>query len=139
MRMGCTPRCRSCGQRRGLSRRSTIPRASTPPLQAIANAFKNDPKTFIGLQSEPHAITWACWKNGGSSCSVGYTALGMQGALDAVRSTGATNVVTASGIDYANNLSQWLTYKPTDSLNQLVAEAHVYGGNSCSSTTCFNS
>jgi endoglucanase len=108
-------------------------------LKAIANAFKNDPSTIIGLQSEPHAITWACWKNGGSSCSVGYTALGMQGALDAVRSTGATNVVTASGIDYANNLSQWLTYKPTDSLNQLVAEAHVYGGNSCASTACFNS
>jgi endoglucanase len=107
-------------------------------LKAIANAFKADPNTFIGLQSEPHAITWACWKNGGSSCSVGYTALGMQGALDAVRSTGATNVVTASGIDYANNLSQWLAYKPTDSLNQLVAEAHVYGGNSCSSTSCFD-
>ena len=66
-------------------------------LKAIANAFRNDPKTFIGLQSEPHGITWACWRNGGSSCSVGYTALGMQGALDAVRSTGATNVVTASG------------------------------------------
>jgi len=107
-------------------------------LQAIANAFKNDPKTFIGLQSEPHAITWACWKNGGSSCSVGYTALGMQGALDAVRSTGATNVVTASGIDYANNLSQWLTNKPADSLNQLMAEAHVYGGNSCASTSCLD-
>ncbi len=107
-------------------------------LKAIANAFKNDPKTFIGLQSEPHAITWACWKNGGSSCSVGYTALGMQGALDAVRSTGATNVVTASGIDYANNLSQWLANKPSDPLNQLMAEAHVYGKNACASTTCFN-
>jgi len=107
-------------------------------LQAIANAFKNDPNTIIGLQSEPHAITYACWKNGGSSCSVGYTALGMQGALNAVRSTGATNVVTASGIDYANNLSGWLANKPSDPLNQLMAEAHVYGGNSCSSTSCFN-
>ena len=108
-------------------------------LKAIANAFKGDPETLIGLQSEPHGISWACWRNGGSSCSVGYTALGMQGALDAVRSTGATNVVTASGIDYANNLSQWLTYKPADPLNQLMAEAHVYGGNSCASTSCFNS
>src|SRR5436190_4667489 len=107
-------------------------------LQAIANAFKNDPNTIIGLQSEPHAITYACWKNGGASCSVGYTALGMQGALNAVRSTGATNVVTASGIDYANNLSGWLANKPSDSLNQLMAEAHVYGGNSCSSTSCFD-
>jgi hypothetical protein len=107
-------------------------------LKVIANTFKDDPNTFIGLQSEPHDITWACWRNGGSSCSVGYTALGMQGALDAVRSTGATNVVTVSGIDYANNLSQWLANKPSDPLNQLMAEAHVYGGNTCSSTTCFN-
>ena len=68
---------------------------SPAALKAIANAFKADPNTIIGLQSEPHEISWACWKNGGSSCSVGYTALGMQAALDAVRSTGATNVVTA--------------------------------------------
>jgi hypothetical protein len=107
-------------------------------LQAIANAFKNDPNTIIGLQSEPHAITSACWLNGGSSCSVGYTALGMQGALNAVRATGSTNVLTASGIDYANNLSQWLANKPNDPLGQLAAEAHVYGGNSCASTSCFN-
>jgi hypothetical protein len=108
-------------------------------LQAIGNAFKNDPMTFIGLQSEPHGITWACWKNGGSSCSVGYTALGMQGALNAVRSTGATNPVTASGIDYANNLTQWLANKPTDSAGQLMAEAHIYGGNTCYTPSCLDS
>jgi endoglucanase len=107
--------------------------------QAIANAFRNDPNTFFGLQSEPHDISWACWKNGGSSCSVGYAALGMQGALDAIRSTGATNVVTASGIDWANNISQWLTYRPTDQLNQFMAEAHVYGNNTCSSNSCLDS
>jgi hypothetical protein len=107
-------------------------------LQAIANAFKNDPNTIIGLQSEPHSISWACWLNGGSSCSVGYTALGMQGALNAIRATGAKNPVTASGINYANDLSQWLANKPNDPLGQLVAEAHVYGGNGCASTSCFN-
>src|SRR2546423_7148064 len=63
----------------------------------------------------------------------------MQGALNAVRSTGATNPVTVSGIDYANNLSQWLQYKPSDPAGQLLAEAHVYGGNACASTSCFNS
>ena len=103
---------------------------------AIANAFRDDPNTIFGLQSEPHDIPWACWKNGGSSCSVGYTALGMQGALDAIRATGATNVVTASGIDWANNLEQWLTWKPSDPLNQLMAEQHVYGGNTCYTPTC---
>ena len=56
-----------------------------------------------------------------------------------VRSTGATNVVTASGIDYANNLSAWLANKPSDPLNQLMAEAHVYGKNACASTSCFDS
>jgi len=70
--------------------------------------------------------------------SVGYPALGMQAALDTVRQAGATNVVTVSGIDYANNLSQWLANRPSDPLNQLVAEAHVYGGNTCMTTTCFN-
>ena len=107
-------------------------------LQAIGNAFKNDPNTFIGLQSEPHDISWTCWKNGGSSCSgLGYTALGMQGALDNVRATGATNPVTASGIDWANNLSQWLTWAPTDSAGQLMAESHVYNFNVCGSVACF--
>jgi endoglucanase len=111
---------------------------SAAALQAIGNAFKNDPNTIIGLQSEPHDISWACYKNGGSSCSVGYTALGMQAALNAVRSSGATNPVTMSGIDWANNLSQWLANRPTDSAGQLMAEAHVYGGNVCSSTSCFD-
>ena len=107
-------------------------------LAAIATAFSGDPNTFIGLQSEPHDISWACWQNGGSSCSVGYTALGMQGALAAIRATGATNVVTASGIDWANNLSQWLSHEPVDPLGQLMAEAHVYGGNTCDNTSCFD-
>ena len=105
---------------------------------AIANAFKDDPNTFFGLQSEPHDISWACWKNGGASCSVGYAALGMQGALDAIRGSGATNVITASGIDWANNLQQWLANKPADPLNQLMAEQHVYGGNTCYTPSCLN-
>jgi hypothetical protein len=107
-------------------------------LEAIANAFMDDPNTFFGLQSEPHDIGWACWQSGGSSCSVGYTALGMQGALDAIRSTGSTNPVTASGIDWANNLSQWLSHEPSDPLGQLMAEAHVYGGNTCDTISCFD-
>ena len=98
-------------------------------LAAMGNAFKADPNTIIGLQSEPHNISWACWRNGGSSCAVGYPALGMVDALAAVRGAGAPNVVTISGIDWANNLQQWLQNKPNDP--QLMAEQHVYGGNAC--------
>jgi len=47
-------------------------------------------------------------------------------------------VVPGAGIDWANNLSQWLAYKPYDPSGQLMAEAHVYGKNSCSSTSCFD-
>jgi endoglucanase len=106
--------------------------------QVIANTFRTDPNTFFGLQSEPHDIGWACWKNGGSSCSVGYAAFGMQSALNTIRATGATNVITVSGINWANDLSQWLTWRPVDPLNQLMAEAHIYGTNACSSNTCLN-
>jgi endoglucanase len=104
----------------------------------IAQTFAGDPKTILNLEGEPHDITWSCWKNGGSACSVGYAALGMQSALDTVRAAGWSGPVSLSGIDYANNLGQWLTYKPTDSLNQLMAEAHVYGKNTCASTACFD-
>src|SRR5256714_8560343 len=107
-------------------------------LQAIGNAFKNDPLTIIGLQSEPHDISWACWRSGGSSCSVGYTALGMQGALDAVRSTGATNPVTASGIDYANNLTQWLANKPPAPARPPMAQGHGYRGGTCAHNPPFS-
>jgi cellulase (glycosyl hydrolase family 5)/fibronectin type III domain protein len=108
---------------------------------SVANTFKNDPATFFGLESEPHDITWPCWLNGHASCNgqVSYTAAGMQEAVNAVRATGATNVISVSGIDYANNLSQWLTYEPQDPLHQLVAEAHIYGLNTCSTVSCFNS
>jgi endoglucanase len=111
---------------------------SADALRVIANAFKSDPRTIIGLQSEPHEIGWACWRDGGAACSVGYAALGMQAALHAVRSTGAANVVTVSGINWANDLSQWLVYRPSDPLRQIVAEQHVYGGNNCASASCFD-
>jgi endoglucanase len=62
----------------------------------------------------------------------------MQDALDAVRSTGATNPVTVSGIEHANDLRQWLAHRQTDHTGQLMAEAHVYGKNACASTTCFD-
>jgi endoglucanase len=41
----------------------------------------------------------------------------MQQMLDAVRATGATNVVLTSTNSYAGALYDWLQYKPTDPPN----------------------
>ena len=62
----------------------------------------------------------------------------MQQAVTVMRRAGYRGVISIPGIDYANDLSQWLSHMPRDPLHQLVAEAHVYGKNTCSSIGCFN-
>jgi hypothetical protein len=43
------------------------------------------------------------------------------------------------GLAYSNDLTQWLTYKPSDPLNNLAAFAHIYNFNTCSNTSCYDS
>ena len=61
----------------------------------------------------------------------------MQTLVNAVRATGATNVISLGGIQYANTLTQWLTYKPSDPLNNLVAAWHVYNFTLCATVSCY--
>jgi hypothetical protein len=58
--------------------------------------------------------------------------------VNTVRATGATNLVLLGGVEYSNALSQWAAYKPADPLNNLAAAWHVYQGNACSDTSCFD-
>ncbi len=99
----------------------------------VATAYKSNPNVFFGIWGEPANITWSCWKNG--CMHDGYQTAGSQALVDAIRGTGATQVISVPGIDYANDLSQWLTYEPTDPLGQLIAEEHVYGDNTCGAAT----
>jgi hypothetical protein len=62
----------------------------------------------------------------------------MQQAVDTMRRAGYAGVIAIPGIDFANNLSHWLSHKPKDPLGQLVAEAHIYGKQTCSSTACLD-
>jgi hypothetical protein len=105
---------------------------------SIATVFKNDHAVIFGTLNEPHGISWACWLNGGSSCNLGFAVAGFQQLVTTIRQTGATQPISIGGIDYANNLTQWLAFKPTDPLNALMAEAHVYGKNTCDNPSCFN-
>jgi hypothetical protein len=67
-----------------------------------------------------------------------YRTAGMQQAVDVMRAAGYRGPIAIPGINYANDLSDWLAYEPRDPLHQLVAEAHVYGKNACSSTACLD-
>jgi hypothetical protein len=62
----------------------------------------------------------------------------MQQLVNAVRATGATNIVLVPGIRGANVLSQWLAYAPTDPQHNLVASWHSYSTLGCKTPACWN-
>jgi endoglucanase len=72
--------------------------------RAVAEKFKGDGRVMFELYNEPHDIPWDVWKNGGPSGD-GFTVAGMQALYDAVRSTGAHNLVMIGGVRYAFDLS----------------------------------
>jgi hypothetical protein len=116
---------------------------------SVASAFKNSPNVIFELFNEPFldmttalvgdtpgpdllnggaTLTSVAAAAPGNSINVAYNwqTAGMQQMLDAVRATGATNVVLTSTNSYAGALYEWLQYKPTDSANQLAAVWHAY-------------
>jgi hypothetical protein len=113
---------------------------------SVANTYKNNSSVIFDLFNEPwpdnnsiSTAAWTCLKNGGTCPGVSYTTVGMQSLVDTVRATGATNILMIPGITYTNTLDQWLTYKPTDPLNNLAASWHSYAGQYCSSQSCWDS
>jgi endoglucanase len=110
---------------------------------SVANSFKGDPGTVFDLFNEPTNVDWNCWQNGcATSGRVGgrgtWQAAGMQSLVDAVRGTGATNVIMLGGLQYANDLTGWLSHQPNDPLHQTAASFHVYDFNACNSVSCWN-
>lgn len=118
---------------------------------SVATTFKDSPSVIFELFNEPFldmtsaladSSPWIDLQNGGGtmnsyiaqtpnspgSVTVTYTwhTAGMQQMLDAVRATGATNVVLSSSLSYASAINNWLKYKPTDPANQLGAVWHAY-------------
>ena len=63
----------------------------------------------------------------------------MQSMVNAVRGTGAANVLMLGGEEYSNDLTSWLAYEPTDPDHNLVASWHSYNFNTCSSQSCWTS
>jgi len=111
----------------------------------VANAYKGNNAVIFELFNEPFpdnqqnsTAAWTCWRDGGTCSGVSFQAAGMQSLVNAVRGTGATNVVALGGVSYANALYQWLAYKPNDPLNNMAAVWHVYNFNICNTVSCYN-
>ncbi|QFY13444.1 cellulase family glycosylhydrolase [Nonomuraea phyllanthi] len=114
----------------------------------VANAFKGTNSVVFDLFNEPYpdaaanwdaTAGWTCWRDGGTCTGIGYEVAGMQDLVDAVRATGATNVIMLGGLTWSNDLSQWLTYKPDDPTGNLMAAWHTYNFNACSNAACWDS
>ena len=63
----------------------------------------------------------------------------MQDLVNAVRGTGAHNVILVSGLAYANDLTGWLANEPADPDHNLAASWHSYNFNACSNLSCWAS
>lgn len=113
---------------------------------SVADTFKNDRRVVFDLFNEPYpdratstaAQAWSCWRDGGTCPGIGYEVAGMQDLLDAVRATGARNLVLVPGVAYSNDLSQWLAHRPADPAGNLAAAWHVYNFNTCSDEPCWD-
>lgn len=118
--------------------------------RSAATTFRDNPLVLFDLFNEPWpdnaadtTAAWTCWLNGGCvqpsrNGPDSYPAVGMQQLVNTVRAAGARNIVIAEGIQYAESVSQWLTYRPNDPDGNLVASVHVYSFNACSSLACYN-
>jgi len=104
--------------------------------QQVANAYKGNNSVIFEMFNEPYGISWSCWRDGGNCSS--FNVAGMQTLVNAVRGTGATNVIALGGLDWSNDISQWLSYKPNDPQNGIVAAWHVYDFNGCMDVSCYN-
>ena len=83
---------------------------------SCATRYANRPGVLFDLLNEPHDTTWEVWHDG------------MQMLVDAVRATGAKNVVVCGGLDWGYDLSGVLKgYALSDTLgNGIMYSAHVY-------------
>ena len=104
--------------------------------QQVASIYKNYSNVLFELYNEPHPPSWSCWL---SACTITdntysndcrctkrltFFSVGMQALVDAVRKTGATNLVLVAGMDWGFDLSQIAKY-PIKGSN-IVYDTHLY-------------
>lgn len=134
----------------GLATKQTTMAAAAHALDfwtSVANTFKDSPMVLFDLYNEPilddsnnnpaNGDAWTCWL-AGCTTREGWQAAGMQQMLDAVRATGAKQVVIANALNWGARLDGWLSHKPQDPTGNLMAGLHVYNINICRDAGCWN-
>jgi endoglucanase len=122
---------------------------AVPFWKSVAGTFKGNDAVVFDLFNEPYpeqadhtneAEGWRCWLHGGGDCvGITYKVAGMQTLVDAVRSTGASNVIMLGGLEWSNDLTGWLSHEPVDPDHNLAASWHSYNFNACSTKACWKS
>jgi hypothetical protein len=104
----------------------TLPDAGSVTFwQTVASRYKNNPLVAFDLYNEPHDVSDSVWRDGGTTTTNGvtYTTPGMQRLYSTVRGTGATNLVMASGTNWA---SDFPASAPLVQTTNLVYAVHAY-------------
>jgi hypothetical protein len=114
---------------------------------SLATQFKANPAVIFELFNEPFlgnaalvgntpwpdllsggSVTQFAYAGGAGSTNLTWSTVGMQQMVDAVRATGATNVILTSTLAWSQQMDGWLKYKPIDPAGQLGAVWHPYPG-----------
>lgn len=127
--------------------------------RSVAEQFRDNPSVMFDAFNEPYSryndrrerwvfeLSWKCWRDGGCRApladdqtpTVGqpsFPVQGMESVVHTIRDAGAGQPVLLSGLDYANDLSHWLEFKPDD--DQLVAAFHSYDFQKCNERQCWD-
>lgn len=113
----------------------------------VAKRYKDHPAVIFELFNEPHGISWDIWRNGGfvgeklkpgdedafldqeelKKLNKGFDSVGMQALVQAVRGTGAKNIILAGGLQWSYDLSGIPEYALDDlGGNGIIYGWHVY-------------
>ena len=104
----------------------------------VASQYASNPLVAFDLYNEPHNISDSVWLNGGTTTDYDfpwqtYDAAGMQQLYDAVRSTGAQNLVFISGNTWASTVPSTLVRG-----TNIVYAAHAYTCPNAAPPSCTN-
>lgn len=101
-----------------------------------ATRYKNHPAVLFGVFNEAFSTSWDVWENGGpveytvkkTGETVRYQSVGMQAVVDAIRETGARNIVVVGGLEWAYDLTGVAAGHEIDQRdgNGLIYDAHIY-------------